>query len=47
LLETSKGGEPMEGLCRSRDEGNWLEARADVVRPEFAQSIEEHWASRL
>lgn len=40
------GQGPMEGLYLRRDEGPWLGARAKVVRPEFVQSIEEHWSRR-
>jgi hypothetical protein len=47
LLGTSRVGvEPMEGLYVRREHGNWLDCRAKIVRPEFAQSIEEHWALR-
>ncbi|WP_404370002.1 RNA ligase family protein [Corallococcus coralloides] len=37
---------PMEGVYLRRDEGDFLLARAKVVRPEFVQAIEEHWSSR-
>ncbi|RKI74187.1 DNA ligase [Corallococcus sp. AB049A] len=37
---------PMEGLYLRRDEGDFLLARAKIVRPEFVQAIEEHWSSR-
>ena len=37
---------PMEGLYVRRDEGDFLAARAKLVRPEFIQAIEEHWSSR-
>jgi ATP-dependent RNA circularization protein (DNA/RNA ligase family) len=37
---------PMEGLYVRRDQGEFLKARAKLVRPEFIQAIEEHWSSR-
>jgi ATP-dependent RNA circularization protein (DNA/RNA ligase family) len=37
---------PMEGVYLRHDEGDWLLARAKLVRPEFVQAIEEHWSSR-
>ncbi|NOJ95163.1 DNA ligase [Corallococcus sp. CA049B] len=37
---------PMEGIYLRRDEGDFLLARAKIVRPEFVQAIEEHWSSR-
>lgn len=37
---------PMEGLYVRRDQGDFLAARAKLVRPEFVQAIEEHWSSR-
>lgn len=47
LLGKSKvGSHPAEGLYLRRDGGDWLAARAKVVRPEFMQQIEEHWKSR-
>jgi ATP-dependent RNA circularization protein (DNA/RNA ligase family) len=47
LLGTSKLTQaPMEGLYVRRDRGDFLEARAKLVRPEFIQAIEEHWSSR-
>ncbi|MCP3137228.1 RNA ligase family protein [Pyxidicoccus xibeiensis] len=36
----------MEGVYLRRDEGDWLQCRAKLVRPEFVQAIEEHWSSR-
>jgi hypothetical protein len=35
----------MEGLYLRRDSALWLEQRAKLVRPEFLQSIEEHWSA--
>ena len=40
------GSAAMEGIYLRRDEGNWLKARAKLVRPDFVESIEQHW-SRL
>lgn len=37
---------PAEGLYVRRDQGDFLESRAKLVRPEFAQAIEEHWSTR-
>ncbi len=37
---------PLEGLYVRRDEGDFLQARAKLVRPGFIQAIEEHWSSR-
>lgn len=37
---------PMEGLYVRRDQGDFLDARAKLVRAEFVQAIEEHWSSR-
>jgi RNA ligase len=41
------GSEPMEGLYLRQDEEGWLRNRAKLVRPEFAQSIDEHWTSHV
>lgn len=47
LLGESKIGDgPAEGVYVRRDEGEWLATRAKLVRPEFVQSIEEHWSRR-
>jgi ATP-dependent RNA circularization protein (DNA/RNA ligase family) len=43
---SSLGPAPMEGVYLRRDEGDFLLARAKLVRSEFVQSIEEHWSSR-
>jgi ATP-dependent RNA circularization protein (DNA/RNA ligase family) len=34
---------PAEGIYLRFDKGDWLEQRAKLVRPEFIQSVEEHW----
>jgi len=36
----------IEGLYLRRDSNGWLEQRAKLVRPEFAQAIGEHWSDR-
>lgn len=38
------GSEPAEGLYLRLDKGDWLESRAKLVRPEFIQSIKQHWS---
>lgn len=37
---------PLEGLYVRRDEGDFLAARAKLVRADFVQAITEHWSSR-
>lgn len=45
---TSQLGSPHpEGLYVRRDEGAWTAGRAKLVRPEFAESIGEHWTHRV
>lgn len=45
LLTTSKFGNALaEGLYLRHDSDGWLERRAKLVRPEFAQSMEQHWS---
>lgn len=47
LLDRSHLGDtPAEGLYVRRDEGDWLAARAKLVRPEFTQAIDVHWSRR-
>lgn len=47
LLGPSRFGDgPAEGLYLRRDAGNWLGARAKLVRPEFAQAMGQHWSHR-
>lgn len=36
----------MEGLYLRQDSGEWLAARAKIVRPEFVEEIGAHWSSR-
>lgn len=38
------GAPKREGFYLRREDENWLLARAKLVRPEFAQSIDEHWS---
>jgi hypothetical protein len=40
------GAEPMEGIYLRWDDGNWLVARAKVVRRDWVQPEEEHWTRR-
>ncbi len=35
---------PAEGLYLRFDIGDWLAQRAKLVRPEFVQSVEQHWS---
>jgi len=37
---------PAEGIYVRRDEGEFLAARAKLVRPEFVQAIGDHWSRR-
>lgn len=37
---------PMEGIVVRRESGNWCEARAKLVRPDFTQAIATHWRKR-
>lgn len=47
LLGTSAySDEAAEGLYLRRDEAGWLSERAKLVRPDFIQTIEEHWSKR-
>ncbi len=36
----------LEGLVLRHEDEDWLLDRAKIVRPDFVQSIEEHWRSR-
>lgn len=38
--------EPLEGLYLRRENPEWLEGRAKLVRPEFLLNIDEHWSCR-
>jgi hypothetical protein len=49
LLSSSRssyGPELVEGLYLRREANGWLEGRAKIVRPDFTQSIQEHWSAR-
>lgn len=37
---------PLEGLVVRRESADWCEARAKLVRPDFAQAIDTHWRKR-
>jgi ATP-dependent RNA circularization protein (DNA/RNA ligase family) len=40
------GNVPAEGIYLRWDEGDWLLARAKVVRPGWVMASDEHWSSR-
>ncbi len=45
LMGTSRLTEgPMEGIYLRRDQGDRLEERAKIVRPEFVEGIDGHWS---
>lgn len=46
LSNSCLSDEPMEGIYLRFDDGDWLGKRAKLVRPEFIQSIKEHWSKR-
>lgn len=47
LLDRSRLSEgPTEGLYVRREEGDQLLQRAKLVRPEFVQSVGDHWSKR-
>lgn len=37
---------PLEGVVVRRESGEWCDARAKLVRPDFAQAIDTHWRKR-
>ena len=37
---------PLEGMVIRRENADWLERRAKLVRADFTQAIESHWRSR-
>jgi ATP-dependent RNA circularization protein (DNA/RNA ligase family) len=41
-----RAGLPLEGVVVRRESGEWCEARAKLVRPDFAQAIDTHWSKR-
>lgn len=47
LLEHSRFADaPAEGLYLRHESGDWLTARAKLVRPTFTQAITQHWSKR-
>lgn len=40
-------GGSLEGLVIRKEDGEWLHSRAKIVRPDFQQSISDHWRSRM
>jgi ATP-dependent RNA circularization protein (DNA/RNA ligase family) len=43
LSESRLTDKPAEGIYLRYDKGDWLDQRAKLVRPEFIQSVTEHW----
>lgn len=41
-----RAGLPLEGVVVRRESPDWCEARAKLVRPDFAQAIDTHWRKR-
>jgi|SRR6218665_2270314 len=41
-----RAGQPLEGLVIRRESADWCDARAKLVRPDFTQTITEHWSRR-
>lgn len=39
--------DPLEGVVVRSEDDSWLKARAKLVRPDFTQSIESHWRTRV
>jgi ATP-dependent RNA circularization protein (DNA/RNA ligase family) len=47
MIRTSRFGDAlMEGVVIRREGATFLDQRAKLVRPDFAQAISEHWRSR-
>jgi len=44
LSESKLTNQPAEGLYLRFDKDDWLVQRAKLVRPEFIQSVEQHWS---
>jgi len=44
LSQSKLTNQPAEGIYLRIDQGNWLEKRAKLVRPEFIQTLDEHWS---
>lgn len=41
-----RAGLPLEGVVVRRELGDWCEARAKLIRPDFTQAIDTHWRKR-
>lgn len=41
-----RAGLPLVGVVVRRESAEWCEARAKLVRPDFAQAIDTHWRKR-
>jgi atypical dual specificity phosphatase len=37
---------PVEGVYIRKDDGEWLQKRCKLVRPDFIQGIDEHWTKK-
>ena len=38
---------PVEGVYLRVDEGQWLDRRCKIVRPDFIQGISQHWMTKV
>ncbi len=47
LAQSKLSDQPAEGLYFRFDQGEWLAQRAKLVRPEFIQSVGQHWSRSL
>lgn len=45
FAQSKYGNQQAEGLYLRIDHGNWLTQRAKLVRSEFMQTIDDHWAN--
>lgn len=41
-----RSAQPLEGVIVRRESNKWCECRAKLVRPDFAQAMDEHWRKR-
>ncbi len=46
LGQSTFGQEPVEGLYLRFNDGDWLCQRAKLVRPDFTQSLKQHWSHK-
>jgi len=46
ITKSTYNDELVEGLYLRADEGDWLKARAKLVRPQFMQQIGDHWSKK-